>query len=122
MQNSLCRFCGTPLEHKVVDLGMSPLANSYVKRDDIKKGELFFPLCAYICSNCLLVQLEEYKSSEEIFSEYLYFSSYSDTWLEHVKKYTELMVKSFGYNKSSQVIEIASNDAKIVAPVVINAG
>jgi len=114
MQNSLCRFCGTPLEYKVVDLGMSPLANSYVKLDDIKKGELFFPLCVYICSDCLLVQVEEYKSSEEIFSEYLYFSSYSDTWLEHVKEYTELMVKRFGYNESSQIIEIASNDGHLL--------
>lgn len=100
--------------HQIVDLGMSPLANSYVRPGDIKGGEIYFPLCVYICSNCFLVQVEEYKSSSEIFSDYLYFSSYSDTWLEHVKAYTELMASRFNLDQKSQVIEIASNDGHLL--------
>ena len=114
MQHSRCRFCSTPLRHKMIDLGKTPLANSYVRPDDMKKGETFYPLCAYVCENCFLVQLEEFKTSEEIFSEYFYLSSFSETWLNHAKEYTDRMTERFGLNVDSQVIEIASNDGYLL--------
>ena len=109
-----CRFCSAPLSDKMVDLGKTPMANSYVRKEDANAGESFFPLCAYVCHQCLLVQLEEFKTSEEIFSEYLYRSSFSDTWLKHAKDYAAAMTARFGITKDSQVIEIASNDGYLL--------
>lgn len=105
-----CRFCGTLLEHSVVDLGMSPLCESYVPRDQLNEMEAFYPLHVYVCHRCYLVQLQEYVSRETIFSEYAYFSSYSSSWLEHCRRYCEETVTRFGLTAASEVIEVASND------------
>lgn len=112
--NSTCRFCGAPLQHSFADLGMSPLANSYVSPEKADAMEPFYPLHAYVCSKCWLVQLQMYQTGEDIFSDYAYFSSYSDNWLAHAKAYMEKMRARFGLNASSQVIEIASNDGYLL--------
>ena len=111
---SECRFCSNLLKHTFVDLGMSPLSNAYLKLDTINKAEKFYPLHTYVCDNCFLVQLEEFETPDHIFSDYAYFSSYSETWLRHAENYTELMIKRFGLNANSQVIEIASNDGYLL--------
>jgi len=109
-----CRFCETPLRHTFVDLGMSPLSNSYLKPEDSQKMEPFYPLHVYICENCYLVQLPEFQSPEKIFRDYAYFSSYSETWLNHAKVYAQLMIDRFGFTTKSHVIEIASNDGYLL--------
>lgn len=111
---SKCRFCDHPLENTFVNLGMSPLSNAYIKPQQINSAEKFYPLHAYVCNNCLLVQLEEFETPEEIFSDYAYFSSYSETWLDHAKKYTELVTARFNLNHNSQIVEIASNDGYLL--------
>src|SRR3972149_130448 len=108
--DNVCRYCKTPLHHIFVDLGVSPLANSYLKPEQLQKMEPHYPLCVFVCEACYLVQLPEVQSPEEIFSDYAYFSSFSDTWLKHAKDYTSLMIDRFGFDARSQVIEIASND------------
>jgi len=110
----LCRFCQKPLHYDLVDLGMSPLCESYVQSSQINQMEPFYPLHVYVCENCLLAQLEEYVSPEEIFTEYAYFSSYADSWLQHSKRYTELMTERFGINSDCLVVEIASNDGYLL--------
>jgi SAM-dependent methyltransferase len=116
LQNDLfrCRFCGEPLKYTFVDLGMQPLCESYIGPEQLNKMEPFFPLHAYVCANCFLVQLEEYVSPKEIFSEYAYFSSYSEAWLEHARKYVEMITDKLGLNEKSQVIEIGSNDGYLL--------
>lgn len=109
-----CRFCESPLQNTFCDLGSTPLSNSYLSRDQLLLKEPFYPLHAMICAKCLLVQVEEFEKPESIFGDYSYFSSYSDTWLEHVKKYTLEMVERFGLSEKSQVIEIASNDGYLL--------
>ncbi|HEU0316488.1 MAG TPA: class I SAM-dependent methyltransferase [Solirubrobacteraceae bacterium] len=109
-----CRFCARPLEHVFADLGMSPLANSYLGPDQLGAMEPFYPLRAYVCSGCLLVQLEEFETPEHIFSDYAYFSSYSTTWLEHARDYVEQVTERFGLDGSSHVVEIASNDGYLL--------
>lgn len=109
-----CRHCGTPLEHSFCDLGMSPLANSYIGPEAASSLERFYPLHTFVCSQCLLVQLQEFESPAGIFSDYAYFSSYSESWLEHARKYVELVTERFGLSRSSQVIEIASNDGYLL--------
>ncbi|WP_081662758.1 class I SAM-dependent methyltransferase [Thermithiobacillus tepidarius DSM 3134] len=109
-----CRACGAELQHAFVDLGMSPLANSYLKAADLDRMEPFYPLSTYVCDQCLLVQLEEFESPEAIFGDYAYFSSYSDSWLRHAKAYTEMMVARFGFDAGSQIMEIASNDGYLL--------
>lgn len=111
---SQCRFCANPLKHTFVDLGMSPPSNSYLAVNQLQVAEKFYPLHAYVCEKCFLVQLEEFESPEDIFSDYAYFSSYSASWLSHAKSYTDLMVEKFGFNSSSKVIEIASNDGYLL--------
>lgn len=113
-QGYKCRFCGNTLKYTFVDLGMSPLANSYLKPQDLQRMEPFYPLHAYVCDICYLVQLPVFQSPKKIFSDYAYFSSYSDTWLKHAKAYTELMIERFGFDANSQVIEIASNDGYLL--------
>ncbi|MEL6863199.1 MAG: class I SAM-dependent methyltransferase [Bacteroidota bacterium] len=114
-KGSPCRFCGEELVHNVVDLGMSPLCQKHVKPEEINHMEQFFPLHAYVCHHCWLVQLEEFASPKAIFSdEYAYFSSYSDSWLAHCRKYTDQMVERFGFNRDSRVIELASNDGYLL--------
>ncbi|MBD2163118.1 methyltransferase domain-containing protein [Calothrix membranacea FACHB-236] len=109
-----CLFCGTGLHHTFVDLGMSPPCESYRSVKQLNEMEPFYPLHAYVCENCLLVQLQEYVSPENIFSDYAYFSSYSDSWLQHAKNYVDLVVERFQLNQESQVIEIASNDGYLL--------
>jgi 2-polyprenyl-3-methyl-5-hydroxy-6-metoxy-1,4-benzoquinol methylase len=109
-----CRFCGSRLQHTFVDLGMSPLCESYLSADQLNQMEPFYPLHVYVCERCFLVQLEEYVSPEHIFTEYAYFSSYSDTWLEHAETYTEMVVDRFRLDERSQVVEVASNDGYLL--------
>jgi hypothetical protein len=110
-----CRFCKTELEHIFIDLINSPASNSFLTKEQLNEPEVFYPLKVYTCHNCFLVQIDEYKKSDAIFtSEYVYFSSYSTTWLQHAKNYTEMMIDRFGFNSSSQVIEIASNDGYLL--------
>lgn len=105
-----CRFCGTSLRHTVVDLGMSPLCETFLPADQLNEMEAFYPLHVFVCDRCYLVQLQEYVSGEQIFREYAYFSSYSTSWLEHMRRYCEQMVTRFGLGPQSRVIEVASND------------
>ena len=114
METCCCRFCGQHLVHTFVDLGMSPLCESYISCEKLNHPELFFPLHVYVCDKCFLVQLPEYVSPEHIFSDYAYFSSYSDSWLQHAKNYTEMAIARFGLNPTSQVVEIASNDGYLL--------
>jgi C-methyltransferase C-terminal domain/Putative zinc binding domain/Methyltransferase domain len=110
-----CRFCNTTLSLTFADLGLSPLSNSYVKAEQLNQGETFYPLHAWICENCKLVQLEEFELAENIFNEeYAYFSSYSQSWLEHANKYCAVMTDRFGLNTNSQTVEIASNDGYLL--------
>ena len=113
-RDPLCRFCKSPLKHTLVDLGMSPLCESYLAGDQLNQMEPFYPLHVYVCQNCYLAQLEEYVSREDIFVEYAYFSSYSDSWLEHARQYTNLMVDRFSIGTDSLVVELASNDGYLL--------
>src|SRR5215467_5186006 len=110
----VCRFCQNPLRHTFVDLGMSPLCESYLRVDQLDRMEAFYPLHVYVCERCFLVQLQEYVRAKEIFREYAYFSSYSDTWLEHARQYTDQMVGRFDLGSRSSVIELASNDGYLL--------
>ncbi len=112
--NATCRFCGNTLRHTFVDLGMSPLCESYLSIEQLNQMEPFYPLYVYVCDSCYLVQLEEYVSRENIFTEYAYFSSYAVSWLEHAKKYTEQMIDRFSLNQNSFVVEVASNDGYLL--------
>ena len=109
-----CRFCGTPLSQVMVDLGMSPLCESFLRADEINARESFYPLTTRVCGKCFLVQLEAYVGGEEIFTEYAYFSSYSDSWLDHARRYTDQMIERFRLGPQSQVIEVASNDGYLL--------
>jgi SAM-dependent methyltransferase len=109
-----CRFCGAALQHTFVDLGMSPLCESYLRSDQLNEMEPFYPLHVFICEKCFLVQLEEYVGPDHIFTEYAYFSSYAESWLEHCRKYTDQMAERFALNKQSLVAEIASNDGYLL--------
>lgn len=109
-----CRSCGAPLSHVFVDLGAQPLANSYLEPADLRKAERFYPLCVYVCGECLLVQLPEEERPEEIFSDYAYFSSYSESWLRHAREYAEAMIARFGLGPTHQVVEVASNDGYLL--------
>jgi SAM-dependent methyltransferase len=110
----LCRFCGAGLQDTFVDLGMSPLCESYPAPADLNRGEVYFPLHVYVCGKCFLVQLEEYESPQNIFGEYAYFSSYSDSWLKHADSYCARMKSRFGLDGESFVVEVASNDGYLL--------
>ncbi len=110
----LCRFCRSPLRHTLIDLGLSPLCESYVSAENLNRMEPFYPLRVFVCDRCLLAQLEEYVSPEEIFTEYAYFSSYADSWLDHARRYTDQMAGRFGIGPSSFVVELASNDGYLL--------
>ena len=109
-----CRFCSAPLRESFVDLGMSPLCQTHIAPDQLHEMEPFYPLHAYVCSECFLVQLQEFVSPQSIFSEYAYFSSYSTTWVEHARRYATMAVSRFGLGSSSKVMEIASNDGYLL--------
>jgi 2-polyprenyl-3-methyl-5-hydroxy-6-metoxy-1,4-benzoquinol methylase len=116
MHDKSCRFCQRPLENTFVNLGGSPIANDNLRPDQLNRAEKFYPLHAYVCDHCRLVQLENVETPDHIFGDgdYAYFSSYSESWLRHAKAYTELMVQRFGLNAQSRVIEIASNDGYLL--------
>jgi SAM-dependent methyltransferase len=109
-----CRFCRATLERTFVDLGMSPMCETYPGAADLGRGEVYYPLHVYVCDNCFLVQLEEFETPEAIFSNYAYFSSYSDSWLKHSENYCAKMISRFGINRGSLVIEVASNDGYLL--------
>ena len=109
-----CRFCAEPLEHTFADLGMSPLSNSYVPLAKSDAMEPFYPLHAYVCTKCWLVQLQVYETGEQIFSDYAYFSSFSDSWLAHCKAYAVEMQRRLGLGRDSLVVELASNDGYLL--------
>jgi SAM-dependent methyltransferase len=112
--NALCRFCGAGLRRTFVDLGMSPMCETYPSTEDFNRGEVYYPLHVYVCENCFLVQLEEYESPERIFGDYPYFSSYSDSWLKHCEIYCDKMITRFGLSPESFVVEVASNDGYLL--------
>jgi hypothetical protein len=110
----MCRFCGAPLRFTLVDLGMSPLCESFLAPEQVNQMEPFYPLHVYVCEKCYLAQLEEYVSPEHIFTEYAYFSSYAVTWLQHAENYTTSMIERFNLNDNSFVVEVASNDGYLL--------
>ena len=110
-----CRFCGEALGVSVADLGMSPVSNDNIKPEKLSAMEPFYPLHAYVCENCWLVQLEQFHAADELFSdEYAYFSSYSESWLDHARRYSLKVIERFGINRDSLVVEIASNDGYLL--------
>lgn len=109
-----CRFCGTGLRSTFVDLGMSPLCETYPSAEELNRGETYYPLHVYVCEECWLVQLDEYESAENIFSDYAYFSSYSDSWLKHADQYCQQMIAWLGLDSRSLAVEVASNDGYLL--------
>lgn len=110
-----CRFCKAELNDVFIDLVNSPASNSFLSEEDLNEPEIFYPLKAFVCNNCFLVQLDEYKKSDAIFNDnYLYFSSYSTSWLQHAKEYVAMISDRFAYNENSLVIEVASNDGYLL--------
>ena len=109
-----CRFCRAGIQRTFVDLGLSPLCETYPSAADFNRGEVYYPLHVYVCDNCFLVQLEEYESAQNIFSDYAYFSSYSDSWLKHCEDYCHKMSARFRLNERSFVVEVASNDGYLL--------
>jgi SAM-dependent methyltransferase len=109
-----CRLCGAELTRTFVDLGMSPLCESYIPEVSLDEAETFYPLHVRLCEACLLVQLPAYVSGESIFSDYAYFSSYSDSWVAHAKRYADAMIERLGLTPDSLVTEVASNDGYLL--------
>src|SRR5271166_794725 len=109
-----CRLCGADLTHTFVDLGMSPLCESYISAERLDDAERFYPLHVRLCESCLLVQIPAYVSGEDIFSDYAYFSSYSDSWVAHAGRYAEEMIGRLGLDSGSLVTEVASNDGYLL--------
>ncbi len=118
MAEATCRLCGAQLTETFVDLGMSPLCESFVSADRLDGPETFYPLHVRLCAECLLVQLPAYVSGEDIFSDYAYFSSYSDSWVAHAKRYADEMIDRLGLGAESLVVEVASNDGYLLAHFV----
>ena len=112
-KKNYCRFCKSELKNIFLDLGDIPSANSFLNEDEIEQ-ERKYPLCVYICKKCLLVQIPEIRTPDELFSNYAYFSSFSNSWLNHAKEYADMMIKRFRLNNKSQIIEIASNDGYLL--------
>ncbi|MET0163381.1 MAG: class I SAM-dependent methyltransferase [Vicinamibacterales bacterium] len=109
-----CRFCGAPVRHTFANLGMSPLCQTHIEPHQLNHAEPFYPLHAYLCRQCFLVQLEQYVGPDQIFSDYAYFSSYSESWVDHARRYVEAMIERFGLGPGSLVMEIASNDGYLL--------
>jgi SAM-dependent methyltransferase len=111
----LCRACSNKLREPFLSLGNSPLSNAFLSKEDLDKMEPYYPLNAYVCEKCFLVQIEEFETAKNIFSsDYAYFSSYSETWLQHCKNYAEMVIDRFGFDRKSFVVEIASNDGYLL--------
>ena len=115
---STCRHCGSALKASFCNLGTSPFANSLIEPQDISAAEKHYPLELFFCSNCLLVQLEAFETPDAIFGNYSYFSSYSDTWVAHAKRYVEKICGAYKFDQNSQVVEIASNDGYLLKEFV----
>lgn len=113
-----CRLCSAELDHTFVDLGLSPPCESYVPADQLDQPETFYPLHVRICAACLLVQLPAYIAAEDIFSDYAYFSSYSDSWVRHARDYVDLAIERLGLGADSFVVEVASNDGYLLQHTV----
>ena len=113
-----CRFCGEPLDRVVIDLGMSPLCEAFLRPAQLDAMEPFYPLRVFLCDSCLLVQLVDYVTPEQIFSEYAYFSSYSDSWLAHAGRFARSMVDQLPLDETSLVIELGSNDGYLLRQFV----
>jgi 2-polyprenyl-3-methyl-5-hydroxy-6-metoxy-1,4-benzoquinol methylase len=109
-----CRFCRRPLTKLFVDLGMSPLCQTHITAEQLNSMEPFYPLRVFVCDECLLVQLEQFVAAADIFTEYAYFSSYSDSWVEHARRYCHAMCQRFQLGPATQVMEIASNDGYLL--------
>jgi SAM-dependent methyltransferase len=109
-----CRFCIAPLRHTFVDLGMSPLCESYLTADQLNEMEPFYPLHIYVCDRCFLVQIQEYVGPDRIFSDYAYFSSYSDSWLRHAQTYVDMITSRLGLGAGHRVVELGSNDGYLL--------
>ncbi len=109
-----CRFCGRPLTRVFVDLGMSPLCESFLAAEELDRMEPFYPLLVRVCDACFLVQLAEYVRPADIFTDYAYFSSYSTSWLDHARRYVDAMTERFALGRGSRVVEIASNDGYLL--------
>lgn len=109
-----CRFCGAKLQRTFIDLGMSPPCETYPSAADLNRGEVYYPLHAYVCERCFLVQLDQYETPEEIFGDYPYFSSYSDSWLKHSADYCEALTAELNLTGSSFVVEVGSNDGYLL--------
>ena len=109
-----CRYCASPINHVFLDLGSSPLANSYLSASELHCLEPHYSLCVYVCESCFLVQIEAFEKPENIFGDYAYFSSYSDSWLSHAKAYVEQMITRFGFDVSHHIVEIGSNDGYLL--------
>jgi hypothetical protein len=114
MSKQGCRFCGSVLQNTLVDLGMSPLCESYLSAEQLNKTEPFYPLHVRVCDQCFLVQVDEYVSPDHIFTEYAYFSSFSDTWLKHAADYVDMIVGRLNLGKASLAVELASNDGYLL--------
>src|SRR4051812_25559426 len=114
VRQSRCRFCDAPLDATFVDLGLSPLCESFVPATALNDPETFYPLHVYVCGECFLVQLEEFVTPEEIFREYAYFSSFSDSWLAHARGYVESISERLALDGDSLVVELASNDGYLL--------
>jgi len=110
-----CRFCNNKVVNDFADLGFSPPSNSFLGKEQLNQSETFYPLKVQVCNSCFLVQVDEYAKHDEIFDkDYIYFSSYSSSWLEHARNYTDMMIKRFNFNHESNVFEIASNDGYLL--------
>lgn len=109
-----CRFCDAELTRTFVDLGRSPLANSLLSAEDLDRSEATYPLHAYVCEQCLLVQVQEFAPAANIFNDYVYFSSYSQLWLDHCRHYASQMVDRYHLGTGSLVVEVASNDGYLL--------
>ncbi|WP_020592689.1 class I SAM-dependent methyltransferase [Kiloniella laminariae] len=114
MSSLHCRSCGTELKHTFLDLGQTPLANSYIKKENEKTAEKQYPLHARVCHSCFLVQVEDVVPPEDIFSDYAYFSSYASSWVEHAKSYADNAIRRFDLTEKSFVVEVASNDGYLL--------
>ncbi|HEY1933714.1 MAG TPA: class I SAM-dependent methyltransferase [Acetobacteraceae bacterium] len=114
MSDPQCRFCGSALSETFADLGMSPLSNAFIAPDGAARMEPFYPLHAYVCGTCFLVQLQQYESPQAIFGDYSYFSSYSESWLQHAEAYVAEMADRFALGAGSHMLEIASNDGYLL--------
>ena len=114
MDNRHCRFCGHKLSHTFADLGLSPLSNEYLTADDLDRGQMFYPLKVQVCEKCFLAQTALYQRPEQIFGEYQYFSSYSESWLAHCRAYVDYIILRLSLTPAGHVLEIACNDGYLL--------